>query len=329
MSTKTARELAKKTSDAHTPAPKLQRSGVPNAMSTEMVPKQEQATAASSTDDTGPLSMSQVLATLRGEMVETKNMMRSERLKARVPIDNVCTGADSMQESVDRAFAPTPEAMECHETTLVEHGEHIKTLDQSLKVHNIAMEQFKSEVLALRTAQSAAEATDVRQEAVMPPDAPPPPLPRSSSGWDRILQANAIALSSTEALVASLTPLGEAANLSLDDIDIKIPSGTTMANALVVELRAAILREVADITGKHCMGLRQLERDQRVRLSAPNRRRLVALDLARGVVRHITSASSRSMLRALRDEFRRDPSDVEEIAETHRRWPDVPDEQRQ
>lgn len=65
-----------------------------------------------------------------------------------------------------------------------------------------------------------------------------------------------------------------------------LTESAAMADALVVELHAAILRESADITVKHYMGLRQLERDQ-------NRRRLVAIGLAFGVVRHITSASSR------------------------------------
>lgn len=64
---------------------------------------------------------------------------------------------------------------------------------------------------------------EVRQDMAMPPDAPPPPLPRATGGWDRtvepkVLQANAGALNNTEALGASLAPLAEAVNLTLDHI---------------------------------------------------------------------------------------------------------------
>lgn len=66
----------------------------------------------------------------------------------------------------------------------------------------------------MKLAQDAAEATvhEVHREMAMPPDAPPPVLPRTVGGWDRvvephILQANASALFSAESLVEALKPI--------------------------------------------------------------------------------------------------------------------------
>lgn len=139
--------------------------------------------------------------------------MRIELTEVRESIDKVCTRVDGMQGSVDRAFAPLAEAVDRHESTLAEHDEHIKALDMRIEAQAPAMEALWVEVLALRSAQDVAEESvkEARREMAMPPDAPPPPLPRAASGWDRvvepnILQANAGAFFSSEALVASLTP---------------------------------------------------------------------------------------------------------------------------
>lgn len=68
-----------------------------------------------------------------------------------------------------------------------------------------------------------------------------------------VLQANASAVLSVEALVASLIPLAEVANRSLEDIDLKIPRGVALAkiwtlvakgwDARIVARRAAMLME--------------------------------------------------------------------------------------
>lgn len=92
--------------------------------------------------------------------------------------------------------------------------------------------------------------SEVRREMAMPPDAPPPPMPRAVGGWDRavephILQANASAMFCATALVDSLTPIAEAANLSLDDIDVKMPHRVTVAKRWTLEVKGRDARTAA------------------------------------------------------------------------------------
>lgn len=151
MASKSARELAKKTSDAQSPAPKLLRSG--EAASKDIETKQEHGTAAASKRDAGPTSLAQVLATFRGKMADTnKNLMRNELLEVRGSIEMVCERVDDMQGSVDRALAPLAKTVERHDTTLLEHEENIKALDARVEVQAAALEQMRLEVLSLRAA---------------------------------------------------------------------------------------------------------------------------------------------------------------------------------
>lgn len=129
---------------------------------------------------------------------------------------------------MDRAFAPVAEAVERHETSLVDHEGHLKSLDLRFEAQQAAVEQLRSEEVALRSEQSVAEETvrEVCKEMAMPPDAPPPPLPCAAGGWDRVvepnvLQANGGAMFSAEALVASLTLLAEATNLVVKERDAR------------------------------------------------------------------------------------------------------------
>lgn len=230
--TKSARELAKKTSDAHSPVSKKTK----ETTLAELATKQEPEAATASASSAEPLSMSQILATLRNEMSDTKTLVRDELVEVRESIGGVYKRIEDMQASVDRAFAPIVERVEEHDTTLVEHTELLKAAEHRFEAQQTAMEQPRLDILELRTAQSVAEATvkEVRQEMAMPPDAPPPPLPRASGGWDRVvepqvLQANASALFSGEALAAALTPLAQAANIAPEDIEVKGPSGATVA----------------------------------------------------------------------------------------------------
>lgn len=223
LSTKPAREVATKTNDPHSPSPKKTKEMVPG----EFVAKMEPAVAASLTLVAEPQSMSQVLATLRSEMSHKKHVMKNELVEVRASIDDVGKQVDAMQVSVNRAFAPIAERVEQRDRPLLEHDELPKAIDIRIEAQNTAMAQLHTEILELRTTQSLAEATvkEVRQEMAMPPDAPPPPLTRASGGWGRtaephVLQANASAMFSAAALVESLTPLAEAANLTLDDVCI-------------------------------------------------------------------------------------------------------------
>lgn len=234
--TKSARDLAKKSSNAHSPAPKLYRSGAAGSeLCTDAEPKEEMETAQHVAAAAAPGSLSQVLATPRGEVAEAKNVMKNYLMEVRESIDKVCTRVDGMQDSADQAFAPLMATVERHKTSIVEH-EQIKVLENRIQLQAAAMKQLRLEVLAVRTAQSVVEETvqEVRREMAMPPDAPSPPLPRTSGGWSRtvapnVLPANARAMFSDELLVASLAPLLETTNLTLDDIDLQMPSATMVA----------------------------------------------------------------------------------------------------
>lgn len=139
MSTnKSARELAKTTSDAHSPAPKETK---------DTVAKQELAAAALLAGLAEPLSMSQVRATLRSEMADTTNLMKHELVDVRDSINWVCKRVDAMQESVERALAPIAERMEQHDSALLEHEELLRAMDRRLELQSAAMEQFRMEVL--------------------------------------------------------------------------------------------------------------------------------------------------------------------------------------
>lgn len=77
MATKSARELAKKTSDVHSLAPKLPRCGWASASATDVGMNEEVGTVAEATGDTGPQTLAQVLATLRVETADANNLMRT------------------------------------------------------------------------------------------------------------------------------------------------------------------------------------------------------------------------------------------------------------
>lgn len=62
-----------------------------------------------------------------------------------------------MQNSVDRAFAPLAEAVERHEPAIVGNDEHNKALDMRTETQTTAMEQLRSVLLVLRSAQNVAE----------------------------------------------------------------------------------------------------------------------------------------------------------------------------
>eukprot|EP00975_Prorocentrum_lima_P047281 9886842-Prorocentrum_lima.AAC.1 len=64
--------------------------------------------------------------------------------------------------------------------------------------------------------------------------------------------------------------------------------GDEDAIVLINKLHSAILRKVALITGTHHQGLSQVARAYRAQLGARAAKRLLALDAASGVVRHIT-----------------------------------------
>lgn len=249
---KTARELAKKSSDAHSPAPKIHRSGGTEqvALAAVVTSKVEVVQPALASADVAQWRKCWRL--LRGEMTDVKNETKNDLLEVRGSFDEAFERADGIQDVVDKAFAPLAETVERHETSLVNRDERIKHLDDRISAHAAALEQMCLEILELRGAQSTSEATvhEVRLELAMPSGAPPPVLPRVSGGWDRavepyILQANASALFSAEVLVAALAPVAEAATVSLDDIEIRTPTGVTLAKRGTLEVEGREVRDAA------------------------------------------------------------------------------------
>lgn len=156
-------------------------------------------------------------------------------------------------------------------STLLEHDELLKAMNFGIQAQTAAMAQLQMDIVELRTAQILAEAKvrEVRQERAMPPDSPPPPLLWAPGGSDRtvephVLQANASAMFSSAALVEHLTPLVEAANLTLDDVGITVPSGTTVAARWTIVVKCdprTAARRVAVVW--HASGRQRLEESGR------------------------------------------------------------------
>lgn len=166
--------------------------------------------------------------------------MKDDVLEVRESPDQVVARVDGMQESVNRAFAPLAEAAERHECTLQDNEAHIGSMDARFEAQAAALEQLVS---AQSTMDEMVQETR-RREMAISSDAPPPPLPRASGGRDRIvephvLQADASAMFNVATLVESLGLWAEAANLTPDDIDTQVPTGTPVSKrwTLVVKGR--------------------------------------------------------------------------------------------
>lgn len=185
-------------------------------------------------------------------MADAKSANKNHLLEVREALDKVAGHVDSMQGTIDKAFAPIVETVERHEATLTEHDELLKHMDRRIEIQTAAMEQMRLEVLEFHGAQSAAAETvkEVQCEMAMPLEALPPPMPRVGGGWDRlvephVLQAKASSMFGAAALVAPITPLVEAANISLDDVEVRMPPGVAVAKRWTLEIKGRDPRTAA------------------------------------------------------------------------------------
>lgn len=180
--TKSVRELAKKTSDAHTLGPKRPRRGGASATATDVGMKEGVGAVAEANGDTGQ-TLAHVVATFGSEMADNKNLTRNELFEVKGSIGKVCAKVGGMHDAVDKAFAPLAAAVDRHGTTLLEH-EVIKSLNVRVQAPRRC---------ALREVRRKETVGEVRRELAMPPDAPPPPLPRAGRGRDRMVEPKRLA----------------------------------------------------------------------------------------------------------------------------------------
>lgn len=244
---KPARELSKKTSDAHSPAPKLSK--VSGSAKEEDIVQGGSGVAQASGH---PTTVSGAMEMLRAEMAAARLTSKSDMVEMKEMMKKYEENMGTMQDAVDRAFEPLAAAVEQHDVAIKEQADIVSRLEATSAAQEEAIAELRKEVEALKKTQQVTHETvcDVRKELALPATAPISVPSGPTSGWDRaiephILQANSDVVFNGEELVAALAPLLEAANLTLDDVHVRPPQGMTVARRWTLEMQGRDKRTAA------------------------------------------------------------------------------------